>query len=109
MRHQMQDPRIALQIVPQIPLVIDDALQIVDTGIVVATAKIHRGNLIVQDQDAVPVDEKLVFNQLLSDLGYHLQPLLEIAHHKDLVDLGRSDIKKALNAEIVVLPYPVTL
>src|SRR3954471_14800607 len=65
MRHKMQDPGIALEVVAHVYLVIDDALQVIYTGAIVAVAEIKRGYLIVQYEDAMSIDKEIIFCQLL--------------------------------------------
>ena len=107
--HEVEDAGIALQVVAEVQLVVDDTLQVIDTGIIVSATEIEGGYFIVEDEDTVSVDEEVVFGQFLFDVGYQLDPFLEVAYHKDLVDLGGGDIDKGLDPEVVVLYYAVGL
>ena len=104
--HQVQDAGVALEVVAQVHLVVDDTLQIVDAGVIVSAAEIEGGYFIVEDQDTVSVDEEIVFRQFLFDVGHQLESFPEVAQHKDLVDLGRGDIDKGLDAEVVIFSVP---
>lgn len=103
--HEVEDPGVALKVVAEVELVVDDALQVVDAGVEVAGAEIEGCDLIVEDQDAVAVDEEVVLRELLFDLRDHWKHFFEVAEHEDLVDLGGGDIDEALDAEVVVFHY----
>src|SRR6185503_17144493 len=61
--HEMKNTRIALKIVAHIDLIINDALQIIDTGGIVTAAKIQGSDLIIQYEQTMPVDEQIIFRQ----------------------------------------------
>ena len=107
--HEVEDAGVTLQIVAQVQLVVDDTLEVVDAGVIVSGAEIEGGYFIVEDEDTVSVDEEVVFGQFLFDIGHQLDPFFEVAHHKDLVDLGSGDIDKGLDAEVVIFYYAVGL
>ena len=60
MRHQVQQAGIALQIVTQISFFINNFLQIIYAGSIIAAAKLKHGNFIVEYQHPVAVNENCI-------------------------------------------------
>src|SRR5438270_1667190 len=102
MRHQVYQTGITLQVVPEIGVVVNDLLQIVDTSAVIAAAKMQNGDLIGQNHHAVLVYKERIFLHALLDGGHRLEPFFKGAQDEMPVDLGLGNIEEALNAEVVV-------
>src|SRR5688572_26607335 len=105
----MLQTSITLKVGSDLPRFINDLLQVIDTGAVIATSKIKGSNFIIQHHDSVRIQEKGILFQLFYYAWYRVQPFLKCAHHKMLVDLGRTDIDKRLYAKIIMILYPAGL
>ena len=64
MGHQVKQAGIALQVGSQITGLIYDFLQVIDTGAVIAAAKIQSSYLIIQYHDAVLIKEQEHFHSV---------------------------------------------
>ena len=107
MGHEVQYAGVALEVVAEVLLIVDDPLEIVDAGGVVGGAEIKGGDLIIQNEDAMAVDKEVVFGEFLRDGGHHLESFFKGAAHEYLVDLGGGDIDEGLDSEVVVLDHAV--
>src|ERR1700743_1947387 len=58
MSHQVKYPCIALQVIAKVQLVIDDTLEVIDTGCIISGAEIQGSDLIIKHQDTMPVDKQ---------------------------------------------------
>jgi DnaJ-class molecular chaperone len=54
---QVHQPGITLQVVAQVGRVVDDLLQVIDSGVEINTKEIQAGDLVIQNEYAVPVNE----------------------------------------------------
>ena len=54
----MKQTRITLNIVPQIHVAVDDAMEVIDTCGIVTAAKILSGNLVIKDKQTMVVKIK---------------------------------------------------
>src|SRR5689334_5045198 len=99
----MQQSCIALQIISQINMIINDPLEIIDRTAVITAAEMKHGNLIIQYQYAMRVDEQFKVGKLIFYFRYQLEALLECSVHEMLIDLCLRDVNEGLNPEVVML------
>src|SRR5689334_16875227 len=99
----MQQPRITLQIAAQVDGFVDDALHIINSSIVIATTEIKRGNLIIENKDAVLVEEQRILFKLFFYIGNKRKSFRKRSTHKMPVDLRLLNGNKYLHPEIIVM------
>ena len=88
MRHKVEQAGITLQVVTQVYLVVDDALQVINRSFIITTSKIKRGNLIVEYENAVFVQKETKLLKFIFDIRHQCQAFFKSSQHKMLVDLG---------------------
>src|SRR5690348_463244 len=99
----MQEPCITLQVIPQAYIIVDDLLQVIYAGAVIAAAEVEAGNFIVQHHHAMRVDEQGVFFQFGFDFIYQRKSFPEGACKKMMINLSLRYIEKRLYPEVVIL------
>ena len=74
----MHESRITLQVVPEVHMIVDDQLQVVDGCIVITTAEIQGGNFVVEYQYAVMINICRIFFQFFVISGTRTSPSLNV-------------------------------
>src|SRR5450755_1320774 len=105
MCQQMYQPRITLQIITKVNVIIDDQLKVIDRSTEIATSEIERCNFIIENQDPVMIDIVIVLLELFKNTGYKRKTLLKSAGHQALIDFCQVDIYPGMYPKIImVLP-----
>src|SRR5690606_23373703 len=105
MRKQVYESCIALKIVAQVSVIVDDPLQVIDGGFVVPTPEIEYRNLVIKHENAMPVDEQRIFLHPFLDIRHKCKPFLECARHRMFVDACTGNVDEGLNSKIIMLHH----
>src|SRR5258706_7677012 len=109
MSHQVQEAGIALQVLAQVRLFINNFLQVINTGSIIAAAKIQHGYFIIKYEHPVTINKKMIVGQFFFNTRHQRKPLLKSTEHKMLVHSCSSNINKCLDTETIMLFYPICL
>src|SRR5450432_4490828 len=99
----MHEPRIALQIITEVHIIIDDELEVVNGSAVIAASKIQCGDFIVENKYPVMINIEGEFGELRHDIRNHRQSFFKRTGHQALVDARKMDIDIGMNSEIIVV------
>src|SRR5258707_12405635 len=109
MGHQVQEAGIALQVLAQVRLFINNFLQVINTGSIIAAAKIQHCYFIIKYQHPVAINKKMIVGQFFFNTRHERKTLLKSTQHKMLVHSCSSNINKCLYAETIMFFYSICL